>query len=96
MVKRYTIYVYDNFHYMDEDERYTLGHYDDCQTAVIACKQIVDEFLAGCDMKMTAEELFTHYKSFGEDPSIMSDDPTCKFSAWTYAEERCRELTARR
>ena len=92
----FKVMVDDNFHYMDEDDRYTLGHYDDCQTAIIACKQLVDKFLASCDVNQTAEELFSRYKSFGEDPSIKTDDPNCKFSAWTYAEERCRELAARR
>ncbi len=29
---------------------------------------------------------------FDDDPFIRSDDPTCVFSAWTYAKERCPEI----
>lgn len=94
MAKRYTVYVDDNFHYMDESERYKLGEFDDCQSAVTACKRIVDEFLNTCGSAASAEEMFTQYTTFGEDPWIMasSDKPDCKFSAWGYAKERCREL----
>ena len=51
----YTVYIDDNFHYMDESERYKLGDFPDCASAIAACKRIVDEFLltAGCP----AEEL---------------------------------------
>jgi hypothetical protein len=31
MEKPYTVYVDDNFHYMDESERYKLGDFDDCR-----------------------------------------------------------------
>ena len=44
MAKTYTVFVDDNFHYMDESERYKLGEFPDCASAVAACKQIVDEF----------------------------------------------------
>jgi len=40
----YTVFVDDNFHYMDESERYKLGDFPDCASAVAACKKIVDEF----------------------------------------------------
>lgn len=92
MPQRYTVYVDDNYHYMDESERYTLGEFDDCQSAVAASKRIVDEFLAPLDANRTAEELFTQYTSFGEDPWISSDDPECRFSAWDYARARCRQI----
>jgi hypothetical protein len=92
VAKRYTVYVDDNFHYMDESERYKLGEFEDCQSATAACKQIVDQFLDSCDAKSGADEMFGQYTGFGEDPWISSDDPNCKFSAWDYAKERCREL----
>lgn len=95
MAKRYVVYVDDNFHYMDESERYKLAEFDDCQSAIAACKQIVDEFLNGCDQKIDAAERFKEYTMFGEDPWISSDDPNCKFSAWSYAQERCQEPTKR-
>jgi hypothetical protein len=91
----YTVYVDDNFHYMDESERYTLGAYADCETAIERCKEIVDEFLVSKrETGMTAEGLYEIYTSFGEDPWISGPDSTCKFSAWTYARQRCQELCA--
>jgi hypothetical protein len=89
---RYTVYVDDNYHYMDESERYKLGEFDNCASAIAACKRIVDEFLVDCDVNSTAGEMFRMYAGFGEDPWISSDDVECKFSAWQYAEERCRIL----
>jgi hypothetical protein len=92
VTKRYTVYVDDNFHYMDESERYKLGEFEDCQSATAACKRIVDRFLDSCDAE-SPDEMFAQYTGFGEDPWISSDDPNCRFSAWDYAKERCRELT---
>jgi hypothetical protein len=88
----YIVFVDDNFHYMDESERYQLGEFADCESAVAACKRIVDEFLASSDPNQSADALFSHYTSFGEDPWIRSEDRACKFSAWTYAKQRCSEL----
>jgi hypothetical protein len=93
MAGRYTVYVNDNFHYMDESERQKLGEFDDCASAVAACKRIVDEYLAGSKPDQSPEELFEGYTGFGEDPWIASDDAACKFSAWDYARERCREVS---
>jgi hypothetical protein len=90
----YTVFVDDNFHYMDESERYKLGEFADCESAVAACKRIVDEFLAGCERNQSADELFTYYQSFGEDPWISSADKDCRFSAWTYAKEQCSEVAS--
>lgn len=70
----YTVFVDDNFHYMDESERYQLGEFKDCASAIAACKRIVDEFLAGCDLDCTPAELNHQYVSFGEDPWIRSSD----------------------
>jgi hypothetical protein len=91
----YTVYVDDNFHYMDDGERYTLGEFADCQSACAACRGIVDTFLAGADHDCTARQLYGKYMAFGEDPWIGSADPECRFSAWKYAEQRCAELAAR-
>ena len=89
----YTVYVDDNFHYMDESHRYSTGIYQDCQTATDKCKEIVDTYLLSeYRQGMSAQELLDRYKSFGEDPWISSTDDTCRFSAWNYAEARCEEL----
>jgi len=93
MQKKYEVYVDDNFHYMDECERYKLGEFESCDEATAVCKRIVDEFLEqGYEKGMSFKELYKGYIGFGEDPFIVSGDKTCFFSAWGYAKERCREL----
>ena len=89
----YTVFVDDNFHYMDEDARYKLGEFDSCAAAVAACKEIVEEFLvhnAG-----QCEDLYASYTMFGDDPFIRTDDPDCKFSGRDYARERASQLEAK-
>ena len=89
----YIVYVDDNSHYMDEDERYLLGTYENCETAISKCKDIVDQFLHdGYKDGMTAKELFDNYRSFGEDPWVFHPTGSCKFSAFTYAKKKCEEI----
>ena len=90
---RYVVYVDDNFHFMDEEERYKLGEFDTEEEALQACRRIVDEFLiANHKPGMTAEEFIDMYKTFGEDPWCAE----IAFSAWAYAERRCHELCDKR
>lgn len=88
---KYTVEVDDNFHYMDEEERYTLGVYDSAEEAVAAAKRVVDGFLSeGVNPGATARELFYSFTMFGDTPHII---PTIKgFDAWEYARQRCIEL----
>jgi hypothetical protein len=89
----HTLFVDDNFHYMDEDERYQAGEFDSWEEAVEKAESIVDEFLSSSYKKgMTAEELYKHYISFGEDPFITGGSPETTFSAWEYAKKRCDEI----
>lgn len=91
----YTVQVDDNYHYMDETERYTLGKYETWEEAVAAAKKLVDASLADSYKPgMSAESLYSAYKMFGEDPFILGDcpDPKDAFSAWDYAKRRCEEL----
>lgn len=93
---KYTVVVDDNFHYMDETERYTHGEFESADLALRAAKALVDADLntlyrAG----MTADELYGHYTSFGNDPYIVSEDQECQFSAWSYAKERCQQICER-
>ena len=92
----YVVMVDDNFHYMDEDERYKHGEFADAGLAIGHCRRIVDEYLESAyKAGMSASELWDSYVSFGEDPFILSvDAPEVRFSAWEYAKERCRVLCA--
>ncbi len=93
---RYKVMVDDNFHYMEEDERYELGTYHTRAAAIAACRDLVDRWLQEMhEPGVTAEKLYEHYISFGEDPFIVvieGTDPDAKFSAWTYAKERCAAI----
>lgn len=88
----FEVSVDDNFHYMDEESRYSAGSFASYAEALGKAKAIVDDFLERCYQPgMTSRELFEGYVGFGEDPFIVpSGEPY--FSAWDYARERCRIL----
>jgi hypothetical protein len=89
----YTVFVDDNYHYMDESYRYKLGDFLTWEDAVNAAKALVDEFLIGNRSRIgNARELFEAYCHYGEDPFIDSEGAWEKFSARKYAEQRCKEL----
>jgi len=93
----YSAYVDDNFHYMDEDERYHLDDYPDYATAFAACQKMVDDYLASAFKPgMTVGELLGSYTSFGEDPWIDAKPPDSspRFSARNYASQRCQAMCA--
>jgi hypothetical protein len=93
----FTMYVADNFHYMDEDETYIHGVFATWAEATAAARQIVDESLAHHYRPgMTAADLHRMYTSFGDDPFIRPKPDGEKFSAWDYARQRCDELCAAR
>ena len=89
----YKVLVDDNFHYMDESERYTLGDFTSYEEAEAACRRIVDEFLLGAyEPGMEAQALCALYTMFGDDPFISTADRARTFSAWDYARTRCEEI----
>ncbi len=89
--EKWEVIVDDNYHFMDEDERYTKGRYDTEEEAIAVARQIVDEFLMkGYLPGGTAEQLLSAYRMYGDDPWI----PGSSFSAWGYAVQRCREICA--
>jgi len=90
---KYQLYVDDNYDYMEEDERYLAGKFDKLEEAIAIAKQIVDDYLlANFKAGMSAEELYSMYTEFGEDPFIVGGPPESTFSAWSYAMERCEEI----
>lgn len=85
----FQVYVDNNFHYMDEDERYPAGEFDTLEEALAKCRNIVDEALNHLyEPGMTAEALFEAYASFGDDPWVQG----AKFSARDYARQRCVQI----
>ena len=93
---RYKVLVDDNFHYQSSEERQEAGTYDSLKEALAACRALVDRSLAEEHRPgISAETLLDRYRSFGEDPFIEvldGADEAATFSAWDYAEERCRAL----
>jgi len=88
---KYVVFVDDNFHRMDESHRYKLGEYDSCNKAMNECMKIVDEFIdKAYDEKISYQDLYSGYTMYGEDPFIISEEQTCKFSAWSYAKRDVR------
>jgi hypothetical protein len=88
-ITKYSVYVDDNFHYMQEDERYTLGVFDTEAEAVEAARNIIDKFLLeSYKPGQNAGQLLETYTLFGEDPWILNST----FRAWDYAREKCKEI----
>jgi hypothetical protein len=90
--KKYIVFVDDNFHFMDESERYIAGEYDTPEEATEKCRSIVERSLVeSMGSALSANDLCNSYEFFGEDPFIVG--PTkVDFSAWDYARIRSKEL----
>lgn len=88
----YEVFIEENSHFGDENERYKSGEFADYDEALKHCKKIVDDFLEiNYKKAMTAEELYQLYTFFGEDAFIVGTS-TGGFSAREYARKRCREI----
>lgn len=92
----YVVLVLDNFHFMDRDEEYELPPFDDAESALQACRKIVDEFLEhSLRQGVAPAELYDIFGSFGETPLLrVNGSPPAYFSASDYARLRCAELCA--
>ncbi len=92
--QKFTIFIDDNFHYMDESERTFGGVFDSYDAALLRAKEIVERSLQELNRPgMNAEILYQHYVMFGEDPWIQeTPDGRLGFSAWNYAKDRCAEI----
>jgi hypothetical protein len=90
----YTVHVDDSYHRMNQTMRSKLGEFSDGETAIAACRKVVDEFFLKLSPGKTAIELFSDFKSFGEDPFLKTTDESCRFDAWEYAELRAKVIAA--
>ena len=92
----YRVIGADNAHYMDAAEHSDEGDFATYQAAVAVCREIVERSLAWhYKPGMTADELYDYYTSFGDDPFVVAVGGAPlgeRFSAWTYAKERCRAI----
>ena len=91
---KYSVFVDDNYHYMDKEARTTHGEFETLEAAVEAAKRIVnDGLLYDYEPGMSASLLYTRYTMFGDDPWV-SGAETTPFSAWDYAKARCEIMCA--
>ena len=102
---QYKVMVDDNFHYMEEDERWEYGTFATAAAAFAACRKVVDESLiAEYRPGITATQLYDRYTSFGDEPFIVAQPGTAppgaaedvSFSARDYARSRVEALCAAR
>jgi hypothetical protein len=92
----FRVLVDDNYHYMDESERYAAGEFATLAEAIAAAQKIVDEFLVSAFQPgMSEDELGASYAMFGDDPFIVSEEVSgVPFSARDYARKRVAEMCA--
>lgn len=91
----FEVMVDDNLHYMDKDESWRLGTFTTLKEARRACMPLVEECLSDYyQTGMDAEELYSQYTMFGDDPFILGQGEPGKFSAWNYAKVRALEICA--
>lgn len=85
----FAVFVGENFHYMAE--RWKLGDFETLDEALAQCRRLVDQDLANLrEPGMSGKELFDRYCMFGDAPFVQGHD----FSAWDYARDRARRLSA--
>ncbi len=88
----FRIRVYENSSYQDEDEAYFLSGSFDAEQALAKCREIVDADLREHHKEgVSSEGLLIGYRMFGRDPVILGEGAP-EFSAWSFAEERSREI----
>src|SRR5690554_5634375 len=92
---KFCLRIYDNYHFMDEEEAYNSGSFDTYEDAVVAAKVIIDDALAyNLKFGIKPEELNIYFSVFGEAPVVIPFDPRVKepFSAFDYARARAEEI----
>ena len=94
MSEKYKIYVDDNYHYMDESERYVADSYSSLEEAVERCKELTIKSLEDLyEDGITPENLSAQWAMFGEDPFIRGGDGSVPFSARKFiTTELCRAI----
>ena len=94
MSKKYKVYIDDNYHYMDESERYAVGSYHSMEEAIEKCKEITIRSLEDLfEEGITPEKLSAQWSMFGDDPFIIGGDGSVPFSAREFiTPELCKAI----
>ena len=96
MNKKYEVFIDDNFHYADEDERIAAGSYASLEEAIERCKEITIRSLKDLyEEEITPERLSAQWTMFGNDPFIVGGDGPVPFSAREFiTTELCKAIIA--
>ena len=82
MSEIFKVYIDDNFHYMDESERYAVGSYYSLEEAIEKCQEITIRSLEDLyEEGITPEKLSAQWSMFGDDPFIVGGEGSVPFSA---------------
>ena len=85
----YKVWIDDNFHFMNEDERIFHGEFDTPTQAIVACQKIVDANIKSITEQETdPDKAYESYVCFGDGPWIEG----VEFSAFEYAEIKIKEV----
>lgn len=91
----FVVRIAENSSYLDQSGAYAYGEFSTWEEALTAARAVVDRCLAESHRPgMTAETLFMHYTTFGDDVFIVPVPAGESFSGWDYARERCAALCA--
>ena len=92
----YEVLVDDNYHYMDENERYSAGVFQTYGEALGHARRIVDKSLLDLhEPEKSVADLIASYVLFGEDPWIRpTPEGTERFSARDYARQGALEIVS--
>jgi len=92
----YKVYIDDNFHSPDLDSpRFAHAEFDDYDAAVVACRRIVDAWLADAlrhNPGLSVDELRMQFAMFGDEPYISPAPDQGGFSAREYVAQRSAEI----
>jgi len=96
MNKKYQVFIDDNFHYADEDERLAAGSYATLEEAIVRCKEITIQSLKDLyEEGISPERLSAQWTMFGNDPFIVGADGPVPFSARKFiTTELCKTTIA--
>ena len=94
MNDKYKVFVDDNYHYMDESERYVADSYSSLEDAVERCKELTIKSLEDLyEDGITPENLSAQWAMFGEDLYIVGAGGSVPFSARKFiTTELCKEI----
>jgi len=94
MSKKHQVYIDDNYHYMDESERMSVGSFESLEDAIEKCKELTLESLEHLyEEGITPEKLHAQWLMFGDDPFIRGSEVSVPFSAREFVtQELCIKI----